>query len=102
MPGKERIILGWPYGTYRPTSCLELYDYPLVRFLCMWLPLTVAGRLRCKVLPPFCLLLGFGLFWFFFFFFYLCEDTVYVLRQTRKGQLIPLQMVLSHHVVSGN
>jgi hypothetical protein len=42
---------------------------------------------------------------FFFFFkdlFYLYEHTVAVFRHTRKGHQIPLQMVVSHHVVAGN
>jgi hypothetical protein len=42
---------------------------------------------------------------FFFFFksylFYLYEYTVAVLRHTRRGHQIPLQMVVSHHVVAG-
>jgi hypothetical protein len=30
------------------------------------------------------------------------EVTIVVFRHTRKGQRIPLQMVVSHHVVGGN
>jgi hypothetical protein len=42
---------------------------------------------------------------FFFFKIYLFnvyEYTVAVFRHTRKGHRIPLQMVVSHHVVAGN
>jgi hypothetical protein len=45
-------------------------------------------------------------FSFFFFFkiylFYLCEYTIAVFTHTRRGQWIPLQVVVSHHVVAGN
>jgi hypothetical protein len=34
--------------------------------------------------------------------FYVCEYTVAVFRHTRRGHQIPLQMVVSHHVVAGN
>jgi hypothetical protein len=34
--------------------------------------------------------------------FYVCEYTVAVFRHTRRGHCIPLQMVVSHHVVAGN
>jgi hypothetical protein len=34
--------------------------------------------------------------------FYLYEYTVAVSRHTRRGHQIPLQMVVSHHVVAGN
>jgi hypothetical protein len=37
-----------------------------------------------------------------FYLFYICEYTVAVFRQTKRGHLIPLQMVVSHHVVAGN
>jgi hypothetical protein len=33
---------------------------------------------------------------------YICEYTVAVFRHTRRGHWIPLQMVVSHHVVAGN
>jgi hypothetical protein len=36
------------------------------------------------------------------YLFYLCEYTVAVFRHTRRGHQIPLQMVVSHHVVGGN
>jgi len=44
---------------------------------------------------------------FFLFFFkkylsYVCEYTVAVFRYTRRGHRIPLQMVVSQHVVAGN
>jgi hypothetical protein len=45
---------------------------------------------------------------FFLFFlkncllFYVCEYTVVFFRHTRRGHQIPLQMVVSHHVVAGN
>jgi hypothetical protein len=34
--------------------------------------------------------------------FYLYEYTVAVSRHTKGGHQIPLQMVVSHHVVAGN
>jgi hypothetical protein len=34
--------------------------------------------------------------------FYVCEYTFAVLSHTRRGHQIPLQMVVSHHVVAGN
>jgi hypothetical protein len=48
--------------------------------------------------------------WLFFFFsfkkiiykFYADEYTVAIFRHIRRGQQIPLQMVVSHHVVAGN
>jgi len=36
------------------------------------------------------------------FLFYVYEYTVAVFRHTRRGHQIPLQMVVSHHVVAGN
>ena len=52
------------------------------------------------------LLNGFGgLGWLFFFkiyLFHVCEYTVTVFRHTRRGHRIPLQMVVSYHVVAGN
>jgi hypothetical protein len=36
------------------------------------------------------------------YLFYVYEYTVAVFRHTRKGHRIPLQMVVSHHVVAGN
>jgi hypothetical protein len=39
---------------------------------------------------------------FFFFSLYLYEYTVADFRHTRRGHQIPLQMVVSHHVVAGN
>ena len=46
------------------------------------------------------------LFFFFFFkdlFTYLliCKYTVAVVRHTKRGHQVPLQMVVSHHVVAG-
>jgi hypothetical protein len=34
--------------------------------------------------------------------FNVCEYTEAVFRHTRRGHRIPLQMVVSHHVVAGN
>jgi hypothetical protein len=34
--------------------------------------------------------------------FYVCKYTVALFRHTRRGHQIPLQMVVSHHVVAGN
>jgi len=42
---------------------------------------------------------------FFFlknYLFYLYEYTVVILRHTRRRHQIPLQMVVSHHVVAGD
>jgi hypothetical protein len=46
---------------------------------------------------------------FHFFFFFFCKDsfiyfiyTVAVFRHTRRRNRIPLQMVVSYHVVGGN
>ena len=36
------------------------------------------------------------------YLFHLYEYTVAVFRHTRRGHQIPLQMVVSHHVVAGN
>jgi len=36
------------------------------------------------------------------YLFYVYEYYVYVFRHTRRGYWIPLQMVLSHHVIAGN
>jgi hypothetical protein len=45
----------------------------------------------------------FGYNFFLFFKIYLFyEDTVAVLRHTRRGHPAPFQMVVSHHVVAGN
>jgi hypothetical protein len=39
---------------------------------------------------------------FIFYLFNVCEYTVALFRHTRRGHQIPLQMVVSHHVVAGN
>jgi hypothetical protein len=36
------------------------------------------------------------------YLFHVCEYTVAVFRHTRRGNRIPLQMVVSHHVDAGN
>jgi hypothetical protein len=36
------------------------------------------------------------------YLFSVCEYTVAVLRNTRRGHQIPLQVVVSHYVVAGN
>jgi hypothetical protein len=41
-------------------------------------------------------------FFIFIYLFYVYEYTVAVFRHTRRGHQIPLQMVVSHHVVPGN
>jgi hypothetical protein len=38
----------------------------------------------------------------FIYLFYVYEYTVAVFRHIRRGHQIPLQMVVSHHVVTGN
>jgi hypothetical protein len=46
------------------------------------------------------LLSGFSFsFFFFFLIFILCEYLFAIFRHTRRGRRIPLQMVVSHHVV---
>jgi hypothetical protein len=42
------------------------------------------------------------IFLIMYFLFYLYEYTVTVFRYSRRGHQIPLQMVVSHHVVAGN
>ena len=37
-----------------------------------------------------------------FYLFYVYEYTVAVIKHTRRGHPIPLQMAVSHHVVAGN
>jgi hypothetical protein len=44
----------------------------------------------------------FGFFFLKIYLFHLYEYTVAVFRHTRRGHQIPLQMVVSHHVVAGN
>jgi hypothetical protein len=36
------------------------------------------------------------------YLFYICEYTVAVFRHTRRRHQIPLQMVVTHHVLAGN
>jgi hypothetical protein len=38
----------------------------------------------------------------FIYFIYMNEHTVAIFRHTRRGHQIPLQIVVSHHVVAGN
>jgi hypothetical protein len=38
----------------------------------------------------------------FIYLFYAYEYTIVLFRHTRRGHQIPLQMVVSHHVVAGN
>jgi hypothetical protein len=51
-----------------------------------------------------CSSLIFYLFYFFriIYLFYVYEYTVTVFRHTRRGHQIPLEMVVSHHVVAAN
>ena len=49
------------------------------------------------VLVLFCLFVCFKIY-----LLRLCEHTATVFRHTRRGHWIPLQMVMSHHVVAGN
>jgi hypothetical protein len=37
-----------------------------------------------------------------YYLFYVYEYTIAIFRHTRRGNWIPLQMVVSHHVVAGN
>jgi hypothetical protein len=41
------------------------------------------------------------IFFFLRFIYFMYEYTVAVFRHTRRGHQIPLQMVVSHHVVAG-
>jgi hypothetical protein len=53
--------------------------------------------------PIFLLVSGFWfLFLRFIYLLYVYEYTFTVFRHTRRGYPIPLQMVVSHHVVAGN
>jgi hypothetical protein len=36
------------------------------------------------------------------YLFYAYEYTIALFRHARRGRLIPLQMVVNHHVVAGN
>jgi len=36
------------------------------------------------------------------YLFYVYEYTIAIFRHTRRGHQIPLQMVVSHHVLAGN
>jgi hypothetical protein len=38
----------------------------------------------------------------FIYLFYVYEYTIALFKHTRRGHQIPLQMVVSHHVVAGN
>jgi hypothetical protein len=53
--------------------------------------------LGVRQVPPSCFFIFYVLF-----IYYLYEYTVAVFRHTRKEHQIPLQMVVSHHVVAGN
>jgi hypothetical protein len=44
---------------------------------------------------------SFFLFKDLFYLFYVSKYTVAVFRHTKRGRLISLQMVVSHHVVTG-
>jgi hypothetical protein len=48
-----------------------------------------------------CLFVLFCLFVFKIYLFIICKYTVAVFRHSRRGHQIPLQMVVSHHVVAG-
>jgi hypothetical protein len=71
-----------------------------------WFPLWFSGLPQCLLFyaPLFFFFLSIFLFFFSssFRFIYLCEYTAAVLRHTRRGRQISLQMVVSHHVVAGN
>jgi len=61
--------------------------------------LRVFGQYSCSI--KWLLLCSF-FFLTFIYIFYTCEYTVAVFRHTRKRHQIPLQIVVSHHVVAGN
>jgi hypothetical protein len=50
----------------------------------------------------FCFSFSFLFFFFLKILFTIYKYTVAVFRHTRRGHQIPLQMVVSHHVVAGN
>ena len=78
-----------------PSSFSSLFSSPLSLLLSPLCPLTIPTleeiKLRCVCV---CVLKT--------YLFHLYEYTVAVFRHTRKGHWIPLQMVVSHHVVAGN
>jgi hypothetical protein len=61
--------------------------------------LTVTSNLKVRL--RYCLRTSKKAF-FKIYSFYIGEYTVSVFRHTRRGHQIPLQMVVSHHVVAGN
>ena len=77
-----------PFGGRFPKPFLDLKPKPCVQIWNFW-----------------CLLgLNYGLFFFLRFLLILCiwALDIAVLRHTRREHQIPLQMVVSHHVVAGN
>ena len=79
--------------------------------LCVMYNLTTRPGFSSPVVPaqlslylPLCASIALFTFFLFFFkdLFYVYKYTVAVFRHTRRGHQIPLQMVVSHHVVAGN
>jgi hypothetical protein len=76
-----------------------------MKFSYLDVPLFLLCKIRLFCIPL--AFLGFSLFLkkiviYFYFLFYVCEHIVAAFRRTRRGHQIPLQMVVSHHVVAGN
>jgi hypothetical protein len=67
-------------------------------YLFIWL----VGQLVRAALNLLCSWSPLKLFFFKIYLFYIYEYPVAVFRHTRRGHQIPLQMVVSHHVVTGN
>jgi hypothetical protein len=98
-------------GPYLPTNTFQITALPCLRFsgssgnnskvfLTLGVTLAVWGMI---------MVVGYGFFLKYFIcvfifkvdLFYVYEDTVTVFRHIRRRHQIPLQMVVSHHVVAG-
>ena len=106
LPGKASpsSVTVAPRSSTSLPACLPAC---LPSFLPSFLPSSLPFFLPSLLLPSFLLSPSFPpsfLFFFLqdFYLFYVCEYTVAVLRHTRREHQIPLQMVVSHHVVAGN
>jgi hypothetical protein len=88
----------WTTGLGAPATTIKLFEGNQVVNIGEFEQVVVSS------LPP-SLPLSFSFFlpsFFMIYLFYLYECTVAVFRQTRRGHQIPLQMVVSHHVVASN
>jgi hypothetical protein len=82
-------------------ECLWLFELCFFQSICQIIP-TNALTYYCFFCLFLCMLKNFINFLKKVYLFYICEYTVAVFRHTRKGHWIPLQMVVSHHVIAGN